>query len=221
MSGESKGREPRCVPGESTAAAPVPGLWPVSAKDFSWLLASLCEIQRIPFDDGLVRGQFPAPHRVLGVVDAATRLGFRCELRSQRVDDIERWAFPCFAFLHPADGDEAGTPRPALVASGPCLRRNLSVRQERLGRRRSGARLGSRSRWRRERGESACGGSNLVRKRGRQGRRPLRPSETGTPAHHSGQGRCDRHPARRIWCDRDRRDDGQARASLPKTQRSV
>lgn len=83
----------------------------ISADEFLWALGSLCQLHRVPFDAGLVLGQFPAPHTAVSLVDAATRLGLKCDLRQASADKVESWSLPCLAFTRDGEAraDSAGT----------------------------------------------------------------------------------------------------------------
>jgi len=76
----------------------------LSRADFVWLIGSLCQLNRVPFDAALLVQRFPAPHSSRQLVEALQSLGFRTG------DGVlAKAAFPCIAFL---DGE---TPKPALV----------------------------------------------------------------------------------------------------------
>lgn len=49
---------------------------PLSREDFLWLLGSLCNIHRLPFDAKLTLNQFPPPYGRTALIEAAGRLGF-------------------------------------------------------------------------------------------------------------------------------------------------
>ena len=53
---------------------------PIGAADLWWALASLCGVQRVPFDARLVLQQFPPPLDVAALVHAANALGLRASL---------------------------------------------------------------------------------------------------------------------------------------------
>jgi subfamily B ATP-binding cassette protein HlyB/CyaB len=72
--------------------------------DFVWLVGSLCQINRLPFDAALLLQRFPAPHSNRQLLEALRSLGFRAG-----ESELKSASFPCIAFLK---GD---SPRPALV----------------------------------------------------------------------------------------------------------
>jgi subfamily B ATP-binding cassette protein HlyB/CyaB len=76
----------------------------LSGSDFVWLIGSLCQINRLPFDAALLLQRFPAPHSSRQFVEALQSLGFRTGEA-----DVARAALPCVAFL------KGETPRPAIV----------------------------------------------------------------------------------------------------------
>ena len=76
----------------------------VAEADFAWLIGSLCQINRIPFDPALLLQRFPAPHSIRQFVEAVHSLGFRTG-----EGDLSKAAFPCVGFLA---GD---APRPVIL----------------------------------------------------------------------------------------------------------
>lgn len=76
----------------------------LAEADFAWLVGSLCQINRMPFDSALLLQRYPAPHSILQFVDALRSLGFRTG-----EGKLATTAFPCIGFL---TGDE---PRPAIL----------------------------------------------------------------------------------------------------------
>jgi subfamily B ATP-binding cassette protein HlyB/CyaB len=66
----------------------------VSASDFGWLVGSLCQLNRLPFDPSLLFQKFPAPHSIGQLIEALRSFGFRTgEGR------IAKAAYPCVGFL--------------------------------------------------------------------------------------------------------------------------
>src|SRR5438477_9591577 len=80
------------------------GAQAIAQGDFVWLLGSLCQINRLPFDAALLLQRFPAPHSSRQLLEALQSLGFRTG-----ESDLAKASFPCIAFLK---GD---APRPALA----------------------------------------------------------------------------------------------------------
>ncbi len=76
----------------------------IAQADFVWLVGSLCQINRAPFDPALLLQRYPLPHSAQQLFEALQSLGFRCgEHRG-----LARAKFPCIAFSK----DEG---RPALL----------------------------------------------------------------------------------------------------------
>jgi subfamily B ATP-binding cassette protein HlyB/CyaB len=72
--------------------------------DFAWLVGSLCQINRLPFDPALLLQRFPAPHSVRQLLEALRALGFKTG-----EGELAKAAYPCVGLL---SGD---APRPALL----------------------------------------------------------------------------------------------------------
>ena len=71
----------------------------LSKADFLWVLGSLCEVHRTPFESALLLQRFPAPHSIGRLIDAAGELGFstgHCVLDSNRLSKLP---LPCIGFL--------------------------------------------------------------------------------------------------------------------------
>jgi subfamily B ATP-binding cassette protein HlyB/CyaB len=66
----------------------------IAQQDFVWLVGSLCEVNRIPFDPALLLQRFPAPHAVPQLLEALQTLGFRTGEA-----ELAKAAFPCIGFL--------------------------------------------------------------------------------------------------------------------------
>ena len=77
----------------------------LTRESFAWLVGSLCQLNRVPFEAALLLQRFPAPHSLRQAREALQSLDFK-------VGDakLERRAVPCVAFLK---GGEA--PHPALL----------------------------------------------------------------------------------------------------------
>lgn len=74
----------------------------LSRGDFVWLIGSLCQVNRLPFDAALLLQRFAAPHSTRQLLEALHSFGFRTGEGA-----LARAAFPCIAF-HQGD-------KPALV----------------------------------------------------------------------------------------------------------
>ncbi len=62
--------------------------------DFAWLVGSLCQINRLPFDSALLLQRYPAPHSLRQLIEALNSFGFRTG-----EGDVAKAAFPCIGFL--------------------------------------------------------------------------------------------------------------------------
>jgi subfamily B ATP-binding cassette protein HlyB/CyaB len=79
----------------------------IPSADWLWLLGSLCRLSRVPFDAGLASQQFPPPHTLLTLREAAHALGFRTGERSVAALDPSALAYPCIALLRQTANAEA------------------------------------------------------------------------------------------------------------------
>ncbi len=68
-------------------------------EDFAWLMGSLCQLNRIPFDPQLLLQRFPAPNSVKQVIEAMHSLGFRAGEFLVPGNSLTGLKFPCVAFL--------------------------------------------------------------------------------------------------------------------------
>jgi subfamily B ATP-binding cassette protein HlyB/CyaB len=83
------------------------GAQEVAQRDFVWLIGSVCQINRIPFDAALLLQRFAAPHSPRQILEALQSLGFRTGEGL-----LAKASFPCVAFLR------GEAPQPALVLRG-------------------------------------------------------------------------------------------------------
>jgi subfamily B ATP-binding cassette protein HlyB/CyaB len=67
-------------------------------EEFVWLIGSLCQVNRVPFDAALLLQRFPAPHSVRQLLEAAKSFGFRAAEGA-----LGSAAYPCIGFLKGAD----------------------------------------------------------------------------------------------------------------------
>ncbi|HVK53809.1 MAG TPA: peptidase domain-containing ABC transporter [Burkholderiales bacterium] len=74
-------------------------------SDFLWALGSLCQINRLPFDPGLLLQQFPAPHNVATLHRAAQALGLTVSSRSATAQALHQFPLPILAFVKPPSED--------------------------------------------------------------------------------------------------------------------
>jgi subfamily B ATP-binding cassette protein HlyB/CyaB len=83
-----------------------------SGPDFVWVLGSLCQLHRVPFDPALLRQQLPPPYDRTALLNAVKALEFKVGERPVAARDLPELPLPCVAFLKqdagPADaGEEA------------------------------------------------------------------------------------------------------------------
>lgn len=77
----------------------------ISREDLLWLLGSLCGLYRIPFDAALVEQQFPPPHTLVTLHEAARSLGVKTGSRSLAKVEWQSVPLPVIAFLRPGPTD--------------------------------------------------------------------------------------------------------------------
>jgi subfamily B ATP-binding cassette protein HlyB/CyaB len=104
----------------------------LSDKDFVWILGSLCQIHRMPFDPALLLQQFPPPYDRTAVLNAVKALDLKAGERTTGARELMALPLPCLAFLRPSCGagdselqagtgsapgqpEEAPAPKPALI----------------------------------------------------------------------------------------------------------
>ena len=81
----------------------------VERNDFIWLVGSLCQINRIPFDPQLLLQRFPSPHSVRQLLEAMQTLGFSTGDYVLKAGGLNGVRFPCIGF------QKSDPPRPALL----------------------------------------------------------------------------------------------------------
>lgn len=84
-------------------------------RELLWLLGSLCNLHRIPFDPALIEQNYPPPHDLATFHDAARALGFKTG-HSTQPEDWQKLPLPAIAFLlaEPAS-DTATSTIPVLI----------------------------------------------------------------------------------------------------------
>ena len=95
----------------------------IAKADFSWLMGSLCQLNRVPYDTELLRRRYAGPHSVLQLIEAAQALGFRTGEHRVGARGLTGIRFPCIAFAKsdPSDGLDLASQhaKPALlIAAG-------------------------------------------------------------------------------------------------------
>ncbi|MBI1285332.1 MAG: ATP-binding cassette domain-containing protein [Thiobacillus sp.] len=89
----------------------------LSTRDFEWLLSSLCQLHRIPFDADLLRVHCPPPHSVAQLLKVLENMGFEIQPAQLDTRPLATMALPFIAFERASlDPGAAGpTEHPALV----------------------------------------------------------------------------------------------------------
>src|SRR6266705_1101398 len=97
----------------------------MSREHFKWILGSLCQLHRVPFDPVLLAQQFPPPYDRAALLAAAKALGFKIGERTVGAKELIALPLPCVAFLKqerhaaqvqpPASTESTPTPKPALI----------------------------------------------------------------------------------------------------------
>lgn len=75
-----------------------------SGQDMLWLLGSLCQLQRIPFDPVLIQRQFPPPSTRLSLCTALTALGFKVgQMPLPSANALRDLPLPAIGYLKPEE----------------------------------------------------------------------------------------------------------------------
>jgi subfamily B ATP-binding cassette protein HlyB/CyaB len=74
--------------------------WGIDTQVALWLLGSLCNLHRIPFDAQLVAQDYPPPYNLGTLIDAARSLGFQAALSRTEGLDWSAAPLPAIAFLN-------------------------------------------------------------------------------------------------------------------------
>jgi subfamily B ATP-binding cassette protein HlyB/CyaB len=82
----------------------------LSNADFVWIMGSLCQLHRVPFDPALLVQQVPPPYDRTTLLNAAKALDFRVGETTVRGADLPTLTLPCLAFLKLAEPAAAAQP---------------------------------------------------------------------------------------------------------------
>lgn len=85
----------------------------IEQDQFVWVLGSICQLNRIPFDPQLLLQQFAPPHHLANLIKAAQALGFKTGQQRIKISQLAKQPLPCLAILH-VDQSEVSS---AAVAS--------------------------------------------------------------------------------------------------------
>jgi len=78
-----------------------------SLEQITWVIGSLCQLHRLPFDARLLAQQFPPPYDSVALLQALPAYGFKVGEASSTVG-FEKMPLPCIGFLrNGADANEA------------------------------------------------------------------------------------------------------------------
>jgi len=107
----------------------------IARGHLAWLIGSLCNLHRVPFDVRLLEQEFPPPHTHLSLLNALEAFGMKCGELPWRGASPKSLIFPCIAFVRdvPVEGP---SPNPEAI---PRLVRSESVAVRRGGRAHTGA----------------------------------------------------------------------------------
>jgi len=83
----------------------------LSDKDFVWVLGSLCQLHRVPFDSAVLLQQFPPPYDRTTLFGAAKALEFKVGERAIGSKELPTLPLPCVAFLKSPETAAAGQDR--------------------------------------------------------------------------------------------------------------
>ena len=70
-----------------------------SVEDFVWVMGSLCQLHRIPFDPVMLQQQFPAPYDRVSLLSVAKALEFKVGEKTISAATLTTLTFPCLGFL--------------------------------------------------------------------------------------------------------------------------
>jgi subfamily B ATP-binding cassette protein HlyB/CyaB len=93
----------------------------LSTSTLLWLLGSLCNLHRLPFDPRLVASEFPPPHNLDTLHHAARALGFKTGTLLLAGMSWDKLPLPAIGFLQASPSDSASTPVLILKADADRL----------------------------------------------------------------------------------------------------
>ncbi len=73
----------------------------IAPSDLQWAVGSVCNLQRTPFDGGLMQSQFPPPHTTLTLIEAVRASGFHADALAVDVPGLAALPQPCLVLLLP------------------------------------------------------------------------------------------------------------------------
>lgn len=87
-----------------------------SRDDFVWILGSLANLNRLPFDAKLLLSRYPPPYHLTKVIQAALELGLELELVEPAAGSIGQIPLPGVSLKVLAEADKPFMIRPTLLA---------------------------------------------------------------------------------------------------------
>jgi subfamily B ATP-binding cassette protein HlyB/CyaB len=88
----------------------------ITHRDFLWVVGSLCNLQRRPFDATLLEREFPPPHSAVALVDALRSLDLAAADMQCDLGKLINGPLPCVMFLrHRADAGSKTAPCDAVA----------------------------------------------------------------------------------------------------------
>lgn len=105
---------------------------PWAAADLVWMLGSLCQIHRIPFDAALVARQYPPPHSMATFIDAASAFGFKVGACDSAMHGVAALTFPLVARMLGPAADAGAGPDSATVGQSRGLALIVKADDQRL-----------------------------------------------------------------------------------------
>jgi ATP-binding cassette, subfamily B, bacterial HlyB/CyaB len=90
-------------------------------RQFAWVLGSLCQVNRIPFDPTLILQQIAPPYTLASVLRAGEEVGLKLREKRVRASSLQKLPLPCVALLNadaPAVRDDRVEPTLAEEVSG-------------------------------------------------------------------------------------------------------
>ena len=87
-----------------------------SGQEMLWLLGSLCQLHRIPFDPILIQRQFPPPSTRATLATALTSLGFKVGGMIISDSTLQDIPLPAIGYLRPPDEESSGVEAAQLLS---------------------------------------------------------------------------------------------------------
>jgi len=92
---------------------------PIEGRALIWVLGSICQLNRVPFDPALLSQHFPPPYTLETLLHALKAYGFKAEAKSVAARDITQLIFPCVALVRPPPVPEDKIVDAVIIESVP------------------------------------------------------------------------------------------------------